>query len=182
MTMLVADWPYTNITESPAWILAHGHATLTNPRLEYAKRNPTIPIPAASNNTLWADRELAKKVIGEYSELPENWDGYGALKINEKTKKNALTALDQVSRDAPVPDITPNTNGTISFEWESEYGVAHLEIGKTKYSFYVKPNIGNPTLGDGFAERMTSDVGQAISALLFPAANRARTISSVCTV
>jgi hypothetical protein len=77
------------------------------------------------------------EVLYALAALPENWDGYGALHISAETIHNARRALNVLAH-APLPEITPNPNGTISFEWETESSEAHLEIGKTRYSFYAK--------------------------------------------
>ena len=66
------------------------------------------------------------------------WDGDDALPISHETKQNALHALGILKIVIPDTEITPNSNGTLSFEWETELGFGYLEIGKTKYSFYVK--------------------------------------------
>ena len=64
--------------------------------------------------------------------MAENWDGYGAIPIDPMTAVNAdrlLSALRHIGID---PDVTPNTNGTISFEWEWTSGSVHVEVGKTR--------------------------------------------------
>lgn len=131
---------------------------------------------------LWAEIPLAKAEVEEISVMPENWDGYGAVQFNSETKKNALLALDIILAVAPMPDITPNPNGTISFEWESSYGVGHLEIGRTKYSFYIKPASGNPMFSDGLANQISSEIGVWVSSLLFPSQHCADTMTKISFV
>ena len=131
---------------------------------------------------LWAEIPLAKAKVEEISVMPENWDGYGAMQFSAETKDNALLALDIILAVAPMPDITPNPNGTISFEWESSYGVGHLEIGRTKYSFYIKPASGNPMFSDGFANQISSEIGNWVSSLLFPSQNCADTMTKISFV
>jgi len=75
-----------------------------------------------------------------FSELPEGWDGYGALSPSEEVIKNAVSILGDIHPDDDL-EITPNTNGTISFEWldpESQTTRIHLEIGQTRASMYIK--------------------------------------------
>src|SRR5262245_6918574 len=86
----------------------------------------------------------AKAKVEDFAAMPENWDGYGAIRIGFETKNNAQSALELILIYAPAPDITPNSNGTISFEWETPHGVSHLEIGRTKFSFYIMARSGTP--------------------------------------
>jgi hypothetical protein len=66
----------------------------------------------------------AKAKVEDFAAMSENWDGYGAIQIGFETKKNAQFALELLLIHAPAPDITPNSNGTISFEWETAHGVS----------------------------------------------------------
>ena len=111
---------------------------------------------------LGAEVELSK-----FEALPANWDGYGADRIDAQSVKNARAAL-KVLRAAPAPELTPNPNGTISMEWETPSGLAHLEVGKTRYSFYVKPSGGDASVIDGDARNVPNGLGTVISAVLYP--------------
>jgi hypothetical protein len=124
--------------------------------------------------------EEAKRQIAELRMLANNWDGYGAIPIQENTKNNALAAADQVLQWAPFPaDIAPNPNGTISLEWETEYGTAHLEIGLTRYSFYMDRR-GGTTLGcDGAADDIVPQLGVLIFSSLFPPPPGTAAVTSV---
>lgn len=133
----------------------------------------------SQHGALWAEIPIARAKVTELANMPEDWDGYGAIRISQETQQNALKALDVLLRNTPVPDITPNPNGTISFEWESSQGVGHLEIGKTKFSFYVKPRSGNPTLADGLAEQIGSDIGALVTSLLYPVQHVANTMTKI---
>ncbi len=95
----------------------------------------------------WGERD--ELVVGkdassiDASVIPAEWSNPGwdrddALPISHETKQNALHALKICKIVIPDPEITPNSNGTLSFEWETELGFGYLEIGETKYSFYVK--------------------------------------------
>ena len=112
--------------------------------------------------------ESIKREIAALALLQEDWDGYGAARIQNQTVTNAQIAADLVLRTAPMPDITPNPNGTISMEWESKMGVAYLEIGKTQYSCYVSRQAKEPLLYDGAAGQIGTHLGTAISVALFP--------------
>jgi hypothetical protein len=41
-----------------------------------------------------------------------------------------------------APEITPTSNGTITFEWTSSEGDALIEIGRTRYSGHIQPKHG----------------------------------------
>jgi len=113
--------------------------------------------------------EEAKRQITELTTLIDNWDGYGAIRIQEHTKNNALAATGQILQFSPFPtEIAPNSNGTISLDWETEFGAAHLEIGLTRYSFYMDRKGGASIFCDGSAEEIVPQLGILISSGLFP--------------
>ena len=123
----------------------------------------------------------AQHHIEKLAAMPADWDGYDALPISRETKLNALRALEILARSAPVPDIVPNSNGTLSFEWETAAGYGHLEIGQTRFSFYLKPNgVGSTsTLMDGQAADVPADIGAYVTAVLFPERWLANTVTSI---
>jgi hypothetical protein len=115
----------------------------------------------------FAEFEAARSAIKQ-AFAQGNWDGYGALAIGDETKKNALGALKHLETLTCAPEITSNPNGTLSFEWESNRGFGQLEIGRTRYSFYVQPHNGPSLLGSGDASEVNSTVGLLVDALLYP--------------
>ncbi len=123
-----------------------------------------------SSTVSWGELMNSRHHIDQLASMPTDWDGYGALPISQETKLNALRALDVVTRRAPVPDIVPNSNGTLSFEWETAAGFGHLEIGQTRFSFHLKPNaVGSKSiLADGQAADIPMNIGAYVSAVLFP--------------
>lgn len=51
-------------------------------------------------------------------QLPRNWDGYGAMEIQEQIAQKALTVLVEVmENDAPAPSVVPLDDGGIQVEW-----------------------------------------------------------------
>src|SRR5262245_17389350 len=88
------------------------------------------------------EHEQAVATLMEFQDLAPNWDGYGALPVGRETISNGREALSLLLRHISLPDVTPNPNGTIGFEWFSSHGEAHLEIGKTRFSFFAKPREG----------------------------------------
>jgi len=122
---------------------------------------------------------FAEERIDRISIMPENWDGYGAISISQETARNAKHALKEVQRFAPLPDITPNPNGTISFEWESSEGFGHLEIGQTRYSFYIKQRTLPPISSNGQSNQIDDSIGKLVSNMLFPALHSTETITKM---
>jgi hypothetical protein len=100
------------------------------------------------------DQEMALQELYSYESLSsDDWDGYGAAAINERTLDNAVLSLKAMLEGAPAPEICPNPHGTISFEWSSPRGLAYYEIGETKFSFFLK-------LAEGQSIRFEGEVGQ----------------------
>jgi hypothetical protein len=53
-----------------------------------------------------------------YSECSrQNWDGYGAEPINPAAVEEALIVIDQLTSSITMPEIVPEPNGGIGFEW-----------------------------------------------------------------
>jgi len=50
--------------------------------------------------------------------LPENWDSYGAAKIDMNLAYYAVQILQQISKPGiPAPSIVPTVRGHLQFEW-----------------------------------------------------------------
>jgi hypothetical protein len=119
----------------------------------------------------FAEFEAARRAIKQAYAAP-NWDSYGALPVKEETKRNALAVLGHLETQTCAPEITPNSNGTLSFEWETSQGTGQLEIGRTRYSFCVQPHCGSAILNTGDASEINPGVGLLVDALLFPKPSR----------
>jgi len=76
--------------------------------------------------------------------LEENWDGYGASRMEAAALEKARIVWRRLSADLPMPDVVPNSKGTVSFDWESDKGWAHLEIGNKTFAYYVAPEGAEP--------------------------------------
>lgn len=94
----------------------------------------------------YAGLSLAQAKVSEFANMQPNWDGYGAEPVGPITSGNAAQALNILSYQLPMPDITPNPNGTLSLEWETGAGCAHMEIGRTQFSLYIQQCCNSPTL------------------------------------
>ena len=112
--------------------------------------------------------EAARASIEQVSFVEPNWDGYGAAAISNEAENNAKVALDLLEFATHAPAVTPNSNGTLSFEWETDRGIGQLEIGRTLYSFYVRPNGGGAILFNGDARDVNRVLGGLVEEVLFP--------------
>jgi hypothetical protein len=163
--------------------LSNAHLIQSPPAL-YTQESPEATALAlwqfdASTWTHRVELVIAQHEIEKLASMPADWDGYGALPISGPTKDNAKRAIALFSMLAPFPDIVPNSNGTLSFEWETQTGFAHLEIGQTKFSFYLKPVLGPSALLDGKANDIPADIGRYVAAMLYSDKRTAQTISAV---
>jgi hypothetical protein len=136
-------------------------------------------MPESCRGALRAEFPVAQAVIKQVAYSDPNWDGYGALPISVEAKDNALKAIESLLPVAPTPEISPNPNGTLSFEWETGEGKAHMEIGQTQYSFYVSPRVGVPILFEGLAGDVNRLHGNLVASFLFPPAAAAGTTTSI---
>lgn len=91
-------------------------------------------------------RQQTDELLDEICALTENWDGYGGRPIHEDTAANSKLALKFFLNSGITPELTPNSNGTISFEWTSDLGEAHIEFGRTRFVGNVRPK-GSQIIG-----------------------------------
>lgn len=128
----------------------------------------------------WAKTLLINQ-IDELEALPEGWDGEDAERIPSAIAESARAFLR--SYEGPSPSIFPNVSGTLLLEWESPLGVAVLEIGLTRYSFYVNPQNGEPRFRKNTVDALVADVDeltQLVGLSLNPAKNGGgRTIANI---
>jgi hypothetical protein len=134
--------------------------------------------PTCSQALLY-EYPAAMEAIRQASFPDGNWDGFGALPIAAETKQNAILAINNILCVAPLPEINPNPSGTLSFQWTTNEGTAHMEIGRTRYSFYVSPRIGDPILFEGDVNSIHQLHGGLVASLLFPPPSSAGTMTPV---
>src|SRR5260370_41657564 len=126
-----------------------------------------------------AEYPVAFETVERVAFANANWDGYGALPVSAEAKQNALEAIKVILPVAPTPEINPNPSGTLSFEWGTQLGNAHLEIGKTRYSFYVNPSLGEPIFLGGHGETQHRLPGRPVTPRQTPFSRTAATIITV---
>lgn len=120
------------------------------------------------------ETRFAKENIEHLVAMEEGWDGYGSLRIPQKIADNAIAAIEKIFlRISRLPDIVPNSNGTITLEWETPDGEANLEVGITRFSFLVQATNGKPIVREGIATNIPDWVGELIAEVVFPLPNTA---------
>lgn len=86
-------------------------------------------------------KRSAEDILSKYNCLVDNWDGYGALAPTQSVIKNSISFLSslpqKVLKNLDCDDnITPNPNGTLSFEWVNEDHKIYIEIGDEKMNIF----------------------------------------------
>ena len=77
------------------------------------------------------------RVVGELLNLPENWDSYGARRINPAAVAFALQLLSDTMRpETPAPAVVPTSGGSIQLEWHTRGIDLEIEI-KSPGRLYV---------------------------------------------
>ena len=66
-----------------------------------------------------AEPLAAEATLQELSRLKKDWDGYGVLPITPDSCAHAQLFLATAAQGMTAPEITPTSNGTITFEWAS---------------------------------------------------------------
>jgi len=164
--------------------------TPTSPHMAL-EREPVVVgryYPSYEQPTIWTidlplERVSAREKLEELVRMPENWDGYGAVPIRIETTRNALRMLEILPDEIPMPDITPNPNGTVSFEWESPAGIGHLEIGRTRCSFSITPRHRDRSiLRDWRMDEPGPNVGELVIRHLYSTAHYITTITDILTM
>ncbi len=88
--------------------------------------------------------ESVLKKLEDIRKLELNCDRYDTLPINNKCIFNTKFILNSVKLFDNYfnPDIYPNTNGTISLEWDNKKESIYLEIGDSEYIHIQTYNNG----------------------------------------
>lgn len=97
-------------------------------------------------------REDLKKQLISFSRLPENWDGYGAVKPYEEVIANAVSFLYQLP-DAYADELTMDglslaPHGTVVIDWRrTDDALVSVEIGKDNLAFFSEiPDTDSPSV------------------------------------
>jgi hypothetical protein len=83
------------------------------------------------------------------------WDGYDARAITEGVFKHALRLVAALPTDLPLPEVVPEANGEIAFEWyrnpRSVFVASVAEDGRITYAGLFGGNSANGTEQFGYS-------------------------------
>ena len=102
--------------------------------------------------TNYIDRSSARLNLAELAKLKQNWDAYEADPISGGCIDRAHAVLNALPSKTPSPDITPNPNGTLTLDWETEDQALSLELGVTRFSCFWESMHGIKT-DDGLLDQ-----------------------------
>lgn len=134
--------------------------------------NPIHFVFAVKERATVLNQELSRESVGlleEIRALGDNWDGYDAIAVSQSAADAAMSVLRTFASILPSPDISPNPHGTISLEWESERGLAHMEVGSATFSLFVRPTTAASIHREGSHRAIGRYMGSEIQSALFPA-------------
>ena len=73
--------------------------------------------------------------------LEDNWDGYGASRLDERVAKNANRFIDAASYIGHYPstddDVTLTPYGSVVIDYTSDAGLVSVEIGLNKIGYFT---------------------------------------------
>ncbi len=76
--------------------------------------------------------------LDSYYELTDGWNGEDSYAPTHQIIDNSLAIYGRLSHLEEL-DITPNNNGTITFEWNTPIKYVSLEIGENGAALMVSP-------------------------------------------
>lgn len=99
---------------------------------------PVITVKWGSRTTSVPDWFLDLAVQSfDLLRLPQNWDSYGAPRIEPAAVEDALSLLaDLVQVDMPLPSIVPTAHGGVQVEWHSKEFDFEIELAKGQPAEY----------------------------------------------
>ena len=124
--------------------------------------------PVVSRTAIW-EHAAQEDHLAEIALLADDWDGCGALAVSNEAIAHARTFLDSLSvTDSSPNTIVPTAAGTLLFEWETSFGSAHLEIGKSTFGFYTSPVVGESIMIGGQIGVLNAEQIRVALATIFP--------------
>src|SRR6266481_3845048 len=94
---------------------------------------PTQQVPVVLSETAAAPwEETVLNRLNSLFDLQENWDSYGAKRINQELVYVVLSVLDAVMQPhTPAPYVVPTPNGYIQLEWHRGGHDIEVEIASS---------------------------------------------------
>lgn len=123
---------------------------------------------------------LADQLIEEIAALSDDWDGYGAAAIDPVIHQRARRFFQAFAKRLPVPSISPNSHGTISFDWIVPRGEAHFEIGLNDVALYLTSKHMEPLFLKQEVDVLGAEyIANFIAERLFPASLHVNTVQTI---
>lgn len=91
------------------------------------------------------DYQAARDELEALSSYESGWDGDRSIAMSSTTRAWGKSILRYAEPLIPRPTLTLNENGTITFEWDSRFAYAYLEIGDTRHAMLIQ-RTGEPDL------------------------------------
>lgn len=127
---------------------------------------------APQTANLIEEAKVAIHLIDEFQSLEDNWDGYAGSAISNRACDNArsfIWIIAAARQGLRIPDVSPKSAGTISFEWESPHGEAYFEIGDDLYSGIIKTHGQNTLYFQGRFDEINQQIITLIHSIITPA-------------
>ena len=103
---------------------------------------------------MMVSRSSVLERLDELERLEAGWDGYGADPIDSACLDNVRAIIERLfSLQAPQPDVTPTTYGTISLDWEIDGTTLCVEVGNERYSAFLEMADGELETEEGVVSR-----------------------------
>ena len=91
--------------------------------------------------------------IGELEKLQSGWDSYGAIKIEDAARANAVAFVTMLlpRLDAPVPPpvVGPTPDGGVVLRWETSEGEVMVKLLSLGGEYYVAKRGADEVLEEG---------------------------------
>ncbi len=111
---------------------SHQHSWFTPYHQGYSVPNVMVKIPSTTLLPAWFSGVISR--CNHLLSLSENWDTYGAKKINIKAVTNMLDILSMImSLDMPMPSVVPANTGNVQLEWHAKGIDLEIEVDSNKY-------------------------------------------------
>ena len=119
----------SSVAYGPGWRRGTGSSAASEPASRLAAH-----ATSAYRHYAKTGFELIEQQIAEVHATcgHQGWDGYSALPIEAMTAQQAIRFALALPRNLPVPDVIPEPDGEIAFEWAGSGGrTISVSIGPT---------------------------------------------------
>lgn len=95
--------------------------------------------PLLARETQQAEKAFVLRALDELRQLPPNWNGYGAVPIDQAVIEAAKQFIQSLPRiNAPSPHVVPMTRGRLQLEWDRGNRSLELEFENPSTIHYLK--------------------------------------------